>query len=293
MATPAPVVVEGLNHYFGRGALRRQVLFGVPARGGDAGPGRPVDQRARGIGRSVSPVGPGREQRDSGDALQFGRGSQRQLLASAAVAGRPGIERHRRLPAPDEAVGSAPAGPEERTDPGAGVPGLPREVGGAGQHGVAEFFRPLLHPQHGEAVAGDHVGDDVSKGAVAGFRGIGGVARGLTLQQSPDGGRHFTVGGNALQEPEDLARRTGVGGAGPGADGPGVVPDDVRDAEHGDGAGRECGGEAAGSPSEAPLPDGIHDPDGLAAPQEEFPEGAEILGGDALGWRGGEARRAA
>ncbi len=29
MATPAPVVVEGLNHYFGRGALRRQVLFDV------------------------------------------------------------------------------------------------------------------------------------------------------------------------------------------------------------------------------------------------------------------------
>ena len=29
MAAPAPVVVEGLNHYFGRGALRRQVLFDV------------------------------------------------------------------------------------------------------------------------------------------------------------------------------------------------------------------------------------------------------------------------
>ncbi|MCJ7451270.1 MAG: ATP-binding cassette domain-containing protein [Steroidobacteraceae bacterium] len=29
MATPAPVVVEGLNHYFGRGVLRRQVLFDV------------------------------------------------------------------------------------------------------------------------------------------------------------------------------------------------------------------------------------------------------------------------
>jgi len=29
MAAPAPVVVEGLNHHFGRGALRRQVLFDV------------------------------------------------------------------------------------------------------------------------------------------------------------------------------------------------------------------------------------------------------------------------
>jgi len=29
MAGPEPVVVEGLNHYFGRGALRRQVLFDI------------------------------------------------------------------------------------------------------------------------------------------------------------------------------------------------------------------------------------------------------------------------
>jgi putative ABC transport system ATP-binding protein len=29
MAAPAPVIVEGLNHYYGRGALRRQILFDV------------------------------------------------------------------------------------------------------------------------------------------------------------------------------------------------------------------------------------------------------------------------
>ena len=29
MGTPAPVVVEGLNHYYGRGTLRRQILFDV------------------------------------------------------------------------------------------------------------------------------------------------------------------------------------------------------------------------------------------------------------------------